>query len=79
MYNRVEDLLTLAIRMQGPAEGVTIGDIETMFGVGRRTAERRAASFASARERQSASSMIPRDRFGDTKAIPRFGGLTSRN
>ena len=40
MYERVEDLLALAIRMQGSAEGVSIADIEVQFGVGRRTAER---------------------------------------
>lgn len=40
LYERSEDLLRLAIRMQGAADGVSIGDIEDMFGVGRRTAER---------------------------------------
>lgn len=40
MYERAEDLLRLAIRMQGSATGVSLDDIEEMFGVGRRTAER---------------------------------------
>jgi predicted DNA-binding transcriptional regulator YafY len=40
MYERAEDLLALAIRMQGSATGVSLDDIEGMFGVGRRTAER---------------------------------------
>lgn len=40
MYNRAEDLLALAVRLQGTAAGLSISDIEEMFGVGRRTAER---------------------------------------
>ena len=40
MYERAEDLLALAIRMQGSADGISLSDIEEMFGVGRRTAER---------------------------------------
>ena len=40
MYGRAEDLLRLAVRLQGSADGVSIADIEEMFGVGRRTAER---------------------------------------
>lgn len=40
MYHRAEDLLALAIRMQGSASGVSLDDISEMFGVGRRTAER---------------------------------------
>ena len=40
MYERAEDLLVLAIRMQGSVTGVSLDDIESMFGVGRRTAER---------------------------------------
>ena len=39
LYSRAEDLLVLAIRMQGSAGGISIVDIEEMFGVGRRTAE----------------------------------------
>lgn len=39
-YSRQEDLLRLAVRMQGSAEGVSIADIEQAFGVSRRTAER---------------------------------------
>lgn len=39
-YSRQEDLLRLAVMMQGSAEGVSIADIEETFGVSRRTAER---------------------------------------
>ncbi|WP_415392477.1 helix-turn-helix transcriptional regulator [Paracoccus sp. SJTW-4] len=39
-YSRQEDLLRLAVMMQGSAEGVSIADIELAFGVSRRTAER---------------------------------------
>lgn len=38
-YSRQEDLLRLAVMMQGSAEGVSIADIEQTFGVSRRTAE----------------------------------------
>ena len=39
-YSRQEDLLRLAVMMQGSAEGVSIADIEQTFDVSRRTAER---------------------------------------
>lgn len=39
-YSRQEDLLRLAVMMQGSAEGLSIADIERAFGVSRRTAER---------------------------------------
>jgi hypothetical protein len=35
LYERSEDLLRLAIRMQGAAAGVSLADIEDMFGVAR--------------------------------------------
>ncbi len=40
MYERAKDLLTLAIRMQGAATGVSLDDIQAEFKVERRTAER---------------------------------------
>ncbi len=46
MYQRAADLLALAIRMQGSADGISIVDIEAMFGVGRRTAERMRDALA---------------------------------
>jgi len=39
-YSRHEDLLRLAVMMQGSADGLSIADIEQAFGVSRRTAER---------------------------------------
>ena len=39
-YERVKDILRLAIRMQGLRTGVTLDDIRAGFGVSRRTAER---------------------------------------
>lgn len=39
-YERVEDILNLAVMMQGSAEGASLGDIMERFGVSRRTAER---------------------------------------
>lgn len=39
-YSRQEDLLRLAVMMQGSAEGVSLTDIEQTFDVSRRTAER---------------------------------------
>lgn len=39
-YERVEDLLKLAVMMQGSAEGVSLNDIAQDFTVSRRTAER---------------------------------------
>ena len=40
MYERAEDLLNLAIRLQGSTVGLSLDDIGAMFGVKRRTAER---------------------------------------
>lgn len=39
-YARVEDILRLAMKMQGTAEGVSLADIMATCGVSRRTAER---------------------------------------
>ena len=39
-YERLKDIVTLAIRMQGLRAGMTLDDIRTEFGVSRRTAER---------------------------------------
>ena len=39
-YERLKDIVTLAIRMQGLRAGVTLDDIRAEFGVSRRTAER---------------------------------------
>lgn len=39
-YSRQEDLLRLAVMMQGSAEGLSIADMMQAFGVSRRTAER---------------------------------------
>lgn len=39
-YPRIEDLLRLALRMQGRADGISLRDIEGAFEVSRRTAER---------------------------------------
>lgn len=39
-YARQEDLLMLAVKMQGSAEGICLADIEREFDVSRRTAER---------------------------------------
>ena len=39
-YNRQEDLLRLAIRMQGSADGLSLPEIQEAFGVSRSTAER---------------------------------------
>lgn len=39
-YSRQEDLLGLAVRMQGSAEGISLADIEREYAVSRRTAER---------------------------------------
>ena len=39
-YERLTDIVRLAIRMQGLHGGVTLDDIQAEFGVGRRTAER---------------------------------------
>ena len=40
MYDRAEDLLHLALTMQGSPGGISLGEIENQFGVSRRTAER---------------------------------------
>ena len=39
-YERLKDIVTLAIRMQGLRGGLTLDDIQAEFGVSRRTAER---------------------------------------
>ena len=39
-YERLKDIVTLAIRMQGLRAGMTLDDIRAEFGVSRRTAER---------------------------------------
>jgi len=39
-YHRVEDIIQLALALQVPGPGVCLEDIQSRFGVGRRTAER---------------------------------------
>ena len=39
-YERLMDIIALAVRLQGSHAGVTLDDIQSDFGVGRRTAER---------------------------------------
>ena len=39
-YQRLQDIVRLAVRFQGALGGLTLGDIEDEFGVSRRTAER---------------------------------------
>lgn len=39
-YQRLQDIVRLAVRFQGAFGGLTLGDIEDEFGVSRRTAER---------------------------------------
>ena len=39
-YERLKDIVDLAIRLQGSRTGVTLADIQSEFSVGRRTAER---------------------------------------
>ncbi len=39
-YQRVTDIVRLAIRLQGARGGLTIADIQDQFSVSRRTAER---------------------------------------
>lgn len=45
-YQRMDDLLRLALKMQGLAQGLSLADIQAEFGVGRRTAERMRDSLA---------------------------------
>ena len=47
-YERLTDIIALAVRLQGRAEGVTLDDIQSEFGVGRRTAERMRAAVEQA-------------------------------
>lgn len=39
-YNRVEDIIRLALALQAPGRGLCLEDVQERFGVGRRTAER---------------------------------------
>ena len=39
-YDRAMDIVRLAIRLQGTASGLTLGDIQREFEISRRTAER---------------------------------------
>ena len=43
-YERVKDVLDLAVRLQGALGGLTLDDIEAEFSISRRTAERRRAA-----------------------------------
>ena len=47
-YERLTDIISLAVRLQGRAEGMTLDEIEREFGVGRRTAERMRAAVEQA-------------------------------
>ena len=47
-YGRLTDIIALAVRLQGRAEGITLAEIEREFGVGRRTAERMRATVEQA-------------------------------
>ena len=40
-YERLKDILDLAVRLQGARGGLTLDDIEAEFSISRRTAERR--------------------------------------
>ena len=42
-YERLKDILDLAVRLQGTRGGLTLDDIEAAFSISRRTAERRPA------------------------------------
>ncbi|UKJ75407.1 helix-turn-helix transcriptional regulator [Azospirillum brasilense] len=45
-YQRMDDLLRLALKMQGLTQGVSLADVQEEFEVGRRTAERMRDSIA---------------------------------
>ena len=47
-YARTSDLITLALRMQGTAEGLSLADIMTQFEVSRSTAERMRSALRDA-------------------------------
>lgn len=47
-YSRASDLITLALRMQGTAEGVSLSDIMAQFEVSRSTAERMRTALCDA-------------------------------
>ena len=47
-YERLTDIIALAVRLQGRAEGMTLEDIQSEFGVGRRTAERMRSAVEQA-------------------------------
>ena len=47
-YERLADIIALAVRLQGRVEGMTLAEIEREFGVGRRTAERMRAAVEQA-------------------------------
>ena len=47
-YERVKDVLDLAVRLQGALGGLTLDDIEAEFSISRRTAERRRAAVEAA-------------------------------
>lgn len=47
-YGRLTDLITLALRMQGTAEGLSLTDIMVHFEVSRSTAERMRNSLRDA-------------------------------
>ena len=47
-YERLKDILDLAVRLQGAHGGLTLGDIEAEFSISRRTAERRRDAVEAA-------------------------------
>ena len=50
-YERVGDIVRLAIRLQGSRGGLTIADIQDEFSVSRRTAERMRDAVEAALDR----------------------------
>ena len=47
-YERLKDILDLAVRLQGTRGGLTLDDIEAAFSISRRTAERRRDAVEAA-------------------------------
>ena len=47
-YERLKEILDLAVRLQGARGGLTLGDIEAEFSISRRTAERRRDAVEAA-------------------------------
>ena len=79
-YERLKDIVRLAVRLQGTHGGLTLDDIQADFSVKRRTAERMrdAVAAASGPPRQVVAGARERGRLRREASDPEHGELADR-